>query len=575
LNDSSGSHPIRCWEWLSCDRGDCLAHSSDDLRCWLADGSSCFGGEVGLTGRLSDRCSSCPVFTASRERSLGKRLTDQAMADTLDALLRESASLASQVSVLAAERRSKAVQVTLLSEVARALQSTMELDDLLLVILTAVTAGDGLGFNRAILLLVDEQGSVIKGRLGVGPADSDEADKIWKAMEKEGISLGDILPARWPDGKAKNGVVTELAGRIVLPMDPETNAVAACLETCTSFVARDAGNDPLSRVLARALGNDDFVVVPLVAEGKKLGAVLADNFVTRRLITSADVRLLETFASQAALAILNASLHERLRRRLSQLEEAYDEMSRTHLQILRAETQVALGGLAGTLVHDLRAPLVSIGLMARRAASETAEGEPVRETLEQIAEKVLETEEYLKDLARSAQREARNAEPVGLAGLVTDALELLRGLMTNPDVDVIAEFNHGDVNACGSKVEYRQMILNLLQNALEAMPEGGTLTVGTRTGQLRAWQTTTDDSAVLVSVEDTGTGVPEEARARLFSAFYTTKPGGSGLGLLTAKRIVSDWGGQIDFESEEGKGTCFTVTLPVWKQPETGGTNTT
>jgi signal transduction histidine kinase len=451
----------------------------------------------------------------------------------------------------------------------------MGLDDLLLVILTAVTAGDGLGFNRAILLLVDEQGSVIKGRLGVGPADSDEANKIWKAMEKEGISLGDILPARWPDGKAKNGVVTELAGRIVLPMDPETNAVAACLETCTSFVARDAGNDPLSRVLARALGNDDFVVVPLVAEGKKMGAVLADNFVTRRLITSADVRLLETFASQAALAILNASLHERLRRRLSQLEEAYDELSRTHLQILRAETQVALGGLAGTLVHDLRAPLVSIGLMARRAASETAEGEPVRETLEQIAEKVLETEEYLKDLARSAQREARNAEPVDLAGLVTDALELLRGLMMNLDVDVIAEFNHGDVNACGSKVEYRQMILNLLQNALEAMPEGGTLTVGTRTGQFRAGQTTTDDSAILVSVEDTGTGVPEEARARLFSAFYTTKPGGSGLGLLTAKRIVSDWGGQIDFESEEGKGTCFTVTLPVWRQPETGGTNTT
>lgn len=565
MNDASGSHPVNCWEWLSCDRGDCLAHSSEDLRCWLLDGSSCFEGQVGLTGRLSDRCASCPVFAASRERSRGKRLSDQAMIDTLDALLSESASLASQVSALAADSRSKAFQVTLLSEVGRALQSTMELDDLLLVILTAVTSGEGLGFNRAFLLLVDEQESVIKGRLGVGPADSAEADKIWKSMEKEGMSLGDALSARWSDGTAKNGVVTELAGRIVLPIDPETNAVAACLESCTSFIARNAIDDPLSRVLAHVLGNDDFVIVPLVAEGRKLGAILADNFVTGRGISTSDVRLLETFASQAALAILNASLHERLRGRLAQLEEAYDELSRKHLQILRAETQVALGGLAGTLVHDLRAPLVSIGLMARRAASEAAEGKPVRETLEQIAAKVLATEEYLKEISRSAEREARHAQPVDLAGLVTDALGLLRGLMTSLGVEAIIEFDHGDAAACGSKVEYRQVILNLFQNALEAMPEGGTLSVGTRR----------EDAAIVLSVEDTGAGVPDEARARLFSAFYTTKPGGSGLGLLTTKRIVTEWGGHIDFESEEGRGTCFTVMLPVWKQPETGRTQTT
>jgi signal transduction histidine kinase len=520
-------------------------------------------------------------------------MTDRAMAETLDAVLAEAASLASQVDALAAESRSKAVQVTLLSEVGRALQSTMQLDDLLLVILTAVTAGDGLGFNRAILLLVDEEGALIRGRLGVGPADPDEADRIWKAMEKENMGLADTLSARWPDGKAKNGAVTELARRIVLPMDPETNAVAACLESCTSFIARDEGKAPLSRVLAHALGNEDFVVVPLVAEGRKLGAILADNFVTGRMIDVPDVQLLETFASQAALAILNASLHEKLRRRLRQLEEAYDELSSKHLQILRAETQVALGGLAGTLVHDLRAPLVSIGLMARRAASDAEDGRPVAGTLKQIAAKVLETEQYLEELARSARRKARQAEPVEIKGLVSDALGLLRGLMTSLGVDAVTELDHGDLCASGSRVEYRQLFLNLLQNALEAMPDGGTLTVRTRPGELsrggpHKGRTGTEQPgggqsgrdkparrhpgiektpAIVVSVADTGTGLSESARKKMFSAFFTTKEGGSGLGLLSVKRIISDWGGHIDFESEEGSGTCFTIKLPVWKQP--------
>jgi signal transduction histidine kinase len=70
-------------------------------------------------------------------------------------------------------------------------------------------------------------------------------------------------------------------------------------------------------------------------------------------------------------------------------------------------------------------------------------------------------------------------------------------------------------------------------------------------------------------VKDTGTGLCESARKKMFSAFFTTKEGGSGLGLLSVKRIITDWGGHIDFESEEGRGTCFIVKLPAWKQPET------
>jgi signal transduction histidine kinase len=557
LHDASELRPIQCWEWLSCDKIRCEAHSSGDLRCWLTKGNSCFDTAVGLTQRLSDRCASCPVFAANRSRSLGKRLSDQAVIDTLDALFMESAQLTSEVERLAVESRGKSKQVTLLSEIGRALQSTMEIDELLLVILTAVTAGDGLGFNRAFLLLADETGSSIRGRMAVGPTDPGEADRIWRAMENEGRSLGGILAALWSDGKVRNEGITSIARRMVLSLEPGSNVVADCLEEGASFVAVEARKDPKTKHLARLLRNDHFLVAPLLAEGRKLGAILADNFVTRRRISTEDVRLLETFASQAALAILNASLHERLQQRLSQLEQAYEQLSENHLQLLRAETQVALGGLAGTLVHDLRAPLVSVGLVARTAASKLGDDDPTRKSLEKIAEKALEMEDYLKGVARSAERKAKDAEPVDISDLVVDALELMRGLMMRSGVEGITRFNHGRARVSGDYVELRQIILSLLQNSLEAMPMGGTLTV----------ETGVRGSMIEVAIEDTGVGIPEAVKSKVFSAFFTTKPEGSGLGLLTAKRIVTDWGGNITFESTEGRGTCFTVLLPACVDP--------
>jgi signal transduction histidine kinase len=107
----------------------------------------------------------------------------------------------------------------------------------------------------------------------------------------------------------------------------------------------------------------------------------------------------------------------------------------------------------------------------------------------------------------------------------------------------------------GTMIELRQVILNLLQNALEAMPEGGTLTVGTGL----------EGHMVRISITDTGIGVPQEAESEIFSAFFSTKPEGSGLGLFTANRIVKECGGKICFESDGGKGTCFSILLPVYE----------
>lgn len=223
------------------------------------------------------------------------------MLTTLDRLIDEIGNLVSRVEELKTESRSRMAQVTLLSEVGRALQSTMELDETLRIILTAVTAGDGFGFNRAFLLLVDDERGELKGRMGVGPTHPAEAETIWKAMETEGLTLREILRRRRLN--PSDGIM-KLAQDLRFPMDADDNIVASCLVEGRSCIIKGT-EDVRVRALGERLGSDEFIVVPLVAEGERLGAIVADNFVTRRPISSEDMRLLESFASQAALAIVN------------------------------------------------------------------------------------------------------------------------------------------------------------------------------------------------------------------------------------------------------------------------------
>jgi hypothetical protein len=555
LAGTLSGHPIRCWEWLKCGRAACKAYQSNDLRCWLLPHTSCLDGSTKAKERLLAECSACAVFAANRERASGKRLADRAALDTVDVLLAEVLEKASRLDTAQAEARGKSVQVTLLGEVGRALQRTMDLEEILLVILTAVTAGDGLGFNRAFLLLVDETTSTVRGRMAVGPSHPREAALIWKAMDKEDRSLGEILSGLTARARDRSDGITRLAERLVFPLSGEGNLVARSLAEGRSTVASGARDLPEAREIGEILGNDHFLVVPLVAEGKQLGAIIADNFVTGRRIRQEDVRLVETFASQAGLAILNASLHRKLQERIAELEQAHEELTHNQLQLLRAERMLTAGGLAATLVHDLKAPVISIGLMARAAASGLAGTSPVRETLERICQEILRIEDYLKHFARSAGRSAGKTEQVNVSHLVRDSLGALRTVMARGQVESAVNLAHGDRRVAGNKAELRQVLINLLYNSVEAMPEGGKITVSTGV----------DQGMLRISVADTGKGIPDDLKARVFSPFFTTKAEGSGLGLVIARRTVTNYGGRILLESGEGVGTCFTIYLPVTK----------
>jgi signal transduction histidine kinase len=325
------------------------------------------------------------------------------------------------------------------------------------------------------------------------------------------------------------------------------------MEEGVAYSIDNAREIPEARVLADLIESDSFIVMPLVAKGRKLGAIVADNFVTRRAISREDVRLLETLASQAALAILNASLHSRLQERLRQLEDAHRQLMQDQLQLMRAERLVAAGGLASTLVHEIKTPLVSIGLMARAAAAEFLDGHKVRDVLDKIAMEIVRLEDSLKHIVKSTSGLSRETVPIDVSSLVGETLDLLAGVTARAGIEVVYVPGHGDVVVMGSPVELRQMLLNILHNSVEAMSDGGSLTL----------RTEMQGAMLKLSAEDTGCGMSEDVRERIFSPFFTTKREGSGLGLVIARRIAADHGGRLSFESKEGEGTCFHVHLPV------------
>jgi signal transduction histidine kinase len=380
-------------------------------------------------------------------------------------------------------------------------------------------------------------------------------------MDEEGKRLGDMLSTLLTLGRVEEGAVMGMAKSLEFSLDASENPVALSLERGESFIISSAKEAVGADRIVAVLGHDNFLIVPLVAEGRKLGAIIADNFVTKRPIGTEDVQLLETLASQAALAIANALLHSDLESRLRELEAAHEELATNHLQLLRAERLVALGGLTSTLVHDLRAPIISIGMLAREALAGLCSDTTSSTGLEAIIQEVGGIESYLRQLSACTTRGRREPEPVDIRDLVEESLHVISGLTEGTGIATTIRLNHGSGRIWGDRLELRQTMLNLLCNAVEAMPEGGRLSI----------ESSVEDGMLHLSVTDTGVGISDHDRPEIFSAFFSTKSEGSGLGLFMARRVITDYGGTITCQAVEGGGTRFSIHLPVIEPAEESG----
>ena len=255
----------------------------------------------------------------------------------------------------------------------------------------------------------------------------------------------------------------------------------------------------------------------------------------------------------------NLQLLEDLQRKHEELEQSYRQLQEAQEQVIQAEKMASIGRLASRIAHELRNPIqgIKMGLeLLRHEMAEAANREEFMNTfamnMQHINQEILSVETIVKDLLEYARDMRFEFSTTDLNGVIVGVLFNLKERIQDARVTVQTEYGDiGEIQADG--IRLRQVMLNLVQNSLEAMRSGGTLTITTASA---------NESHVAVMLQDTGCGMTPEQQQRVFEPFFTTKEKGVGLGMSIVHRIIEAHHGAIELESDVEKGTRFTVLLP-------------
>lgn len=240
-------------------------------------------------------------------------------------------------------------------------------------------------------------------------------------------------------------------------------------------------------------------------------------------------------------------------------ENSIATLERNLREASRLQTIVSL---TGSVAHEVKNPLGAIGIHLehlRRRLTRSAEGDPQSvERITVIREEIDRLREILDEWLRLTSPEERAAEPAPVTEVLTSVGRLLRVEARHQSVELVVDTHGEGSRVTLSSARLRQVLLNLAINALQVMPRGGRLSL--RAEDAGQW--------VMLEVEDTGPGIPKELRERIFDVHFTTREGGSGLGLPICRRIVEEAGGHLTFITTPGQGTIFRVVLPVSHQAQ-------
>ena len=242
-------------------------------------------------------------------------------------------------------------------------------------------------------------------------------------------------------------------------------------------------------------------------------------------------------------------------------KEAEEEKSTLQHQLIHADRLATIGQLAAGVAHELNEPLSSILGFAQLAKKCPDLPSPAVQDLEKIVTASLYAREVIKKLMVFARQMPPRKADVDLNEVVEDALYFMEAQCAKKDITVLRELAPDMPEITADPAQLKQILVNLVVNAVQAMPHGGALTVSTRSS----------GSSVQLGVGDTGTGMSEETLDKVFLPFFTTKDvhEGTGLGLAVVHGIVTSHGGSIDVESHPGQGTRFEIRLPLSGPEET------
>jgi two-component system NtrC family sensor kinase len=366
----------------------------------------------------------------------------------------------------------------------------------------------------------------------------------------ETLGLDRIAIALAHDGRRVFSVRQASSGYTPADLSPQDELLRS-LRRHQGAVLRDeleASSDPGERGLAAQTcrQNGWEVCIPLTATGDLIGFIALGRKRNLDAFFAEDLELLETLAGEASVALENARL--------------YDELKRSQDIIRRADRLSALGTLAAGIAHEVRNPLVSIQTFFQLAPDRLHDQEFFTTFLSMTAKEVKRISDLITELLSFARSPTRALGPVDLNDVVDRVATLLDPEARNHHLELARELSVDVPSVRADTDQVKQVLINLVLNAIQATRPGGVVTVTTRAvrrGNVMVGQ---------FSVSDTGAGIPQDQLDHIFDPFFTTKDKGTGLGLAIVHQIVMEHGGSISVESKPGFGTSFLVDLPAAAQ---------
>lgn len=423
-------------------------------------------------------------------------------------------------------------ELSVLSIISQSFFQPFSLEDNLLVILTALTSGSGVGFNRVMLFI--RENNRLRGEMWLGPRSPEEAASIWEILSTPAIGYYEIIEYNRSLIRDNADTLTARMKNLSFSLSEASSVIPAIAALRKEILlVKDASREPaVDRRFLDLIGVDEFLCIPLVSKDEVLGEIVADNAITRTPISLADIRLAGLCGLLAGNYISTARLHQKL---------------------LEAQKMAAMGEMAMFLSHQLRNPLVAIGgFVEQMLRPEIPEDKKVR-NLGIIREEVKRLEDIVFQMSHFLKVSMR--EPIWF-----DPWPTVEEVLSSPDVAGRAQAFNMDVSLERAEVEifsdpvsFGEALRNIVDNAFDATGPGGTVSVRSYV-KGKDWFT--------VSVRDTGQGITNPDKEQLFRPFFTTKEKGLGLGLVFVKRVMDASGGRVDFRSRPGRGTIFHLTFP-------------
>ncbi|PLX80397.1 MAG: hypothetical protein C0616_08555 [Desulfuromonas sp.] len=444
------------------------------------------------------------------------------------------------------QEKNKAFRETaILFRISRAMQSTVHLDDLTHLTLSAAAHPSGGDFERAMLFMVNERSQILQGMLAV----TRESSRLVFPDDLQGAWVHPTLDAAVRQ-EQRNFAECRLAMKQRIPLDEFDNPFARAIERGRVVLVSDPGKTAdQSEVLLDALRLGPFAVAPLVGRGRIFGLLVLDNPVSRRPIGPDRLRFIELFAGYVGATMKNAML-------LNRLEATHRELLHSQEQLIQGEKLAGLGEMAASVAHEMKNPLTIIGGFARRLHESAGDVQQQQDYGEIIWQEVRRMEVLLDDILAFSRKQILCVTECLIPPVLEEALDICAEQIDKGMIRVKAQVDGDLPKIQADPVKLRQVLVNLVTNACHAMDEGGLLLLRVHNGYLRG------NRAISIEVEDTGGGIHQDVIRNIFNPFFTTKEGGTGVGLSICHRIIEHHGGTIAVENVP-HGARFVISLPL------------